>query len=166
MELFLNDQSLGIREINADAAPRNWRVPFAPGILRAVAHAGHGEPLATNELRTAGPPAKIILSADLPELTPGWDGVALVRAQIVDAQGIPVPRAHDLLSFAISGPGIIAAVDNADNASQESFQGHTRHAYQGAWVVFLKTTATSGKITVRATAAGLASGSCSLKIAR
>ena len=164
VELFLNDQSLGIREINADAAPRNWRVPFAPGILRAVARADHGEPVATNELRTAGPPAKIILSADLPRLTPGWDGVALVRAQIVDAQGIPVPRAQDLVSFAISGPGTIAAVDNADNASQESFQGHARHAYQGACVVFLKATATSGKITVRATAAGLASDSCSLKI--
>ena len=37
VELFLNGKSLGEKEINADAAPRIWQVPFAPGRLEAVA---------------------------------------------------------------------------------------------------------------------------------
>ena len=37
VELFLNGKSLGSKTINADASPRTWSVPFAPGILKAVA---------------------------------------------------------------------------------------------------------------------------------
>jgi beta-galactosidase len=49
-----------------------------------------------------------------------------VRAKIVDAKGITIPRASDLISFKISRPGVIAAVDNADNASTEPFQATSR----------------------------------------
>jgi beta-galactosidase len=34
VELFLNGKSLYIKEINADASPRIWEVPFAPGTLK------------------------------------------------------------------------------------------------------------------------------------
>ncbi len=30
VELFLNDQSLGARPLNADASPRTWKVAWAP----------------------------------------------------------------------------------------------------------------------------------------
>ena len=130
VELYLNGQSLGVKNINADAAPRNWQVPYAPGNLRAVG-SDDGTALATNELRTAGAPAKIILTTDDTKLSPGWDGVATVRAVITDALGVPIPRANDLITFKVSGPGIIAAVDNADNSSHEPFQADSRHAFQG-----------------------------------
>ena len=165
VELFLNGQSLGVQNLKADARPRNWTVSFAPGILRAVAR-NEGKIVATNELRTAGKPAKIILSPETKTLLPGFDSVAVIRAKITDAAGIEIPDAHDLISFQISGPGRVAAVDNGDNASPELFQTNSRPAYQGECVAFVKTTATTGKITVRATANGLASGVCSVKIAR
>ena len=57
VELLLNGQSLGKKEINADASPRNWLVPFAPGTLQAVARDEQGKVVATDELRTAGRPA-------------------------------------------------------------------------------------------------------------
>jgi beta-galactosidase len=154
VELFLNGQSLGVKILNADARPRNWIVPFAPGILRAVAR-NDGKIAATDELRTAGKPAKIMLSTETKSLSPGFDSVAIVRAKITDADGVEIPRANDLISFQISGPGIIAAVDNADNASHESFQAPRRHAFQGNCVAFVKATADSGEITLTAGAAGL-----------
>ena len=89
--------------------------------------------------------------------------MAIVRAKIVDAKGIQIPRANDLVSFKISGPGVIAAVDNADNASQELFQTDSRHAFQGECVAFVKATAATGKIVLTATAAGLKAGSITLK---
>jgi beta-galactosidase len=162
VELFLNGKSLGVKTINADASPRVWRVPFAPGKLKAVAR--NGEKIAaTCELQTAGKPAKIILSAETKKLSPGWDDVAIVRATIVDAKGIKVPSANNLISFKISGPGPIAAVDNADNGSHELFQTDARHAFQGECVAFVKATAASGKIILNATAAGLDAGSTTIK---
>jgi beta-galactosidase len=165
VELFLNDKSLGAKPINADASPRNWSVPFAPGMLKAVAR-NDGEIVATDELRTAGRPAKILLSTETKTLPPGWDNVALVRARIVDAKGVEIPRADDLVSFAISGPGVIAAVDNADNASHEPFQATGRRAFHGECVAFVRATGSSDKIVLTATAPGLAAGSISIKTAK
>ncbi len=161
VELFLNGKSLGAKEINADASPRIWKVPFAPGSLKAVAKNG-GKAAATDELRTAGEAKKIILSTETKNLSPAWDDVAVVRATIVDANGVTVPRADALISFNISGPGIIAAVDSADPASHEPFQASQRQAYHGEGVAFVKATAATGEIKVSATAAGLAAGATSI----
>jgi beta-galactosidase len=158
VELFLNAKSLGKKTVNADGSPRDWPVPFAPGILRAVGHNGFGAPL-TNELRTAGKPVKILLRTEIKELSPDWEDVAVVRASIVDSRGITVPYAGDLITFKVRGPGIIAAVDNADNASHELFQRNLRHPFRGECVAFERATAATGKITLTATAPGLKGGS-------
>jgi beta-galactosidase len=68
-----------------------------------------------------------------------------------------------LITFKISGPGVIAAVDNADNASHEPFQANERHAFQGKCVAFVKASALSGKIILTASALGLESGSVNIK---
>jgi beta-galactosidase len=163
VELFLNGKSLGAKLLNADAAPRNWAVPFAPGILRAVARDENGKTVATAELQTAGPPAKIVLATETKKLSLGFDDVAVVRAKITDARGVQIPHADDLISFKISGPGVIAAVDNADNMSHEPFHADTRRAFQGGCVAFVKATASSGKIILSASAPGLATGSLAIK---
>jgi beta-galactosidase len=162
VELFLNGKSLGAKPINADASPRNWQVPFVPGKLKAVAR-DNGKVVAIDELRTAGSAKRIVLSTDAKRLSPGWDNVAFARAKIVDANGIEIPRADDLISFNVSGPGTIAAVDNANNSSHEPFQATERHAFEGQCVAFVKATSPSGKIVLTATAPGLKSGSIAIK---
>jgi beta-galactosidase len=154
VELFLNGESLGKKEINANASPRIWKVAFAPGTLKALGSNG-GKVVATDELQTAGAPAAIKLESNVKELSDRWDDVAIVRATVVDAKGIPVPRADDLISFSVSGPGVIAAVDNGDNESHESFQASQRRAYLGQCVVFVKATKNSGQIEISAKAEGL-----------
>ena len=166
VELFLNGKSLGGKEINADASPRNWNVPFAPGILKAVARNENGKIVATDELRTAGKPVKIILSADKKEIADDWNDVCEVTAKVTDEKGVIVPTANDLISFQISGEGKIAAVDNADNSSHEPFQAGERRAFHGECVAFVKANSDSGKIKLSATAAGLKSGSTIIKISQ
>jgi beta-galactosidase len=162
VELFLNGKSLGTQKINANASPRVWRVSFAAGTLKAVAKNG-GRMAATDELRTAGKAEKIVLSTAATTLAPGYDQVAIIRARVVDANGVTVPRAADLIAFKISGPGVIAAVDNADPVSHEPFQASERRAFQGECVVFVKASAPTGKIILSATAAGLKNAEIVLK---
>ena len=154
VELFLNDKSLGVQPRHADDSPLTWKVPFEPGKLKAVA-TNDGKEVATHELRTAGPAAKIVLSADQPRLASTWDQVCFVRAMVTDANGITVPSAQDLIQFAVTGPGKIAAVDNADVNTHEPFTGTQRHAYQGSCLAIIKATAESGMIDITATAPGL-----------
>ena len=74
-----------------------------------------------------------------------------------------VPSATDLVSFKLSGPGRIAAVDSGDNLSHESFRADMRHAYQGQCIAILKATAPAGQIRLTASAPGLASATLSLE---
>ena len=165
VELFLNGKSLGSKPRPGDASARVWRVAFEPGTLKAVAR-NHGKIAATHELRTAGKSSKIVLLADRAKLSPNWEDVCQIQVSIADAAGILVPDAADLVTFNVSGPGRILAVDNADNSSHEPFQAESRHAYQGHCLVLLKATAESGKIKLTASAAGLSPACVEIRATR
>jgi beta-galactosidase len=161
VELFLNGKSLGSKPRPADDSPRNWRVPFEAGTLKATGM-NNSQAVATHELRTAGRPAKILLAADRNRLSPDWDDVVYVTAEVVDANGVLVPGAGDLITFKVTGPGLIAAVDSADNNSHEPFQAAARKAYQGRAFAMLKATRPTGRITLVATTPGLTGGSITI----
>ncbi|MBV9923403.1 MAG: DUF4982 domain-containing protein [Acidobacteria bacterium] len=163
VELFLNGRSLGSKPRPSDDAPRNWAVPFEPGTLKAVGSVG-GKVVATHELKTAGKPARVVLSADKPQLANVWDDVVYVEATVVDGNGVVVPSANDLVTFNVAGPGRVAAVDNGDIAGHEPFQASQRRAYQGRCFAVLKASAPKGRIGVTATAAGLAPATISVEV--
>jgi beta-galactosidase len=183
VELFLNGVSLGKQSRSADDSPRMWKVQYAPGALTAVAknwesvdgYRGGRTPgatgdtkmllkVATYELRTAGSPAKILLTPDRNSLDPTWDDVVNVTATVVDANGVLIPNASDLIAFKVSGPGVIAAVDSGNNASHEPFQASERKAYQGRCFVMIKASGAKGRITLTASAPGLKGSSASIVV--
>jgi beta-galactosidase len=162
VELLLNDKSLGTQEMPKDVV-RKWTVRFEPGTLKAVARDKGGNVVATDELKTAGAAVKVRLTVDQAALSPAWDDVAYVRAALVDANGVVNENVEKAVTFELSGPGVIAAVDNADLNSHESFRGNMRTTYGGKCIAILKATGTSGKIVVTAKAAGLADGQVTLE---
>src|SRR5205823_763186 len=98
-------------------------------------------------------------------LTPAWDDLIYVTATVVDENGIIVPSAADAVTFSLTGPGRIIAVDNGDNASTESFRGNQRRAFQGRCVAMVKASADSGTIEIAASAEGLAGAAVSISAA-
>lgn len=162
VELFLNGKSLGAKPLPADATPRSWRVPFESGTLRALGRNG-GKEAAADELRTAGEAARVVVTTDRTSLASNWDDVALVRATVVDSKGVTVPASEAKIVFAVSGPGAIAAVDNGDIGSIEPFQATERTVFDGRAIAIVRGSA-AGKITVKASSAGLAGGSVQLNV--
>lgn len=161
VELFLNGKSLGSKTRPADDSPRNWDVPFEAGTIRAVA-ANNGRVVATHELRTSGAPARIVLSADRNRIGNSWEDVGHITVSVVDENGVIVPSADNLISFKLTGPGAIAAVDNGDNASHEAFQATSRQAFQGMCNAMIKANASSGRIVVTASSTGLRDASITI----
>jgi len=163
VELFLNGKSLGKKSKPADDSPRNWKVNFETGTIKAVG-LSNGKIVANYELRTAGKPAKILLSADKNVIANNWDDVVFVTVTIVDENGTLIPNADNLVTFKTDGAGVLAAVDSADINSHESYQGTTRRAYNGMCFAMLKANADKGKIKLTATATNLKSNTISIKI--
>jgi beta-galactosidase len=153
VELLLNGKSFGSKPLNKDASPRMWQVGYEPGTL--AAQCGNGGP--RHELRTAGAPAKIVLSTDRQTTGTTWDDVVFVTAQVLDAKGVQVPAASMPITFTTSGPAEIIATDNGENASHESFQSPTRSAWEGQCVAIVRASA-AGSIKVTATGPDLVAG--------
>ncbi|MGA2798374.1 MAG: glycoside hydrolase family 2 TIM barrel-domain containing protein, partial [Thermoguttaceae bacterium] len=155
VELMLNDKSLGSKPHNADDAPRTWKVAFEPGTIKAIAK-NKGQVVANDELQTAGKPAKIVLAADRNKLSTDWDDVCCVTATVTDENGVLNPRANDLISFNITGPGVIAAVANGNRSSHALFQSSPRRVFQGQCTIIVKAAAGEGRqIILSASAPGL-----------
>lgn len=163
VEVVLNKKSLGSKSLPADASPRTWKVPFERGTIKAIGK-NKKHTVASYELQTAGKPSRILLKPDRANLTPDWDELAYVEAAVVDHDGVLVPDAADLISFKVTGAGSIAAVDNGDNSSHESFHANQRHAWQGHCFAIIKANGL-GNIGVEATADGLDPASTKIRAA-
>jgi beta-galactosidase len=166
IELSLNGKSLGTQKLHADASAITFKVPFEPGILKAVARS-HGKIVATNELKTAGKPARLVFTADSPArpLTPDWNDVRYVTATLVDDAGTRIPDSTTVVHFSTSGPASVIAVDNGNMMDHDPFQATQRKFYGGNAVAILRATGSSGPITVTATADGIPAATLTLTTA-
>ncbi|HYW69914.1 MAG TPA: beta-galactosidase GalB [Pyrinomonadaceae bacterium] len=162
VELFLNGKSLSVKRKQGDDLHVQWRVPFAAGTLRAVSHK-NGRVILTDEVRTAGAPAKIILSADRSSIKADGTDLSFVTVKVVDRDGTLVPRADNLITFELNGPGAIAGVDNGSEISHESFKANHRQAFHGMALAIVQSKGKGGRINLQATAAGLAPASIAIE---
>ncbi len=154
VELFLNGKSLGMKKKTGDEIHLMWRVPFSPGALHAVAYL-KGKKLIEQDVKTAGDPAKIILSADRKIITADGSDLSFVTVKVVDKDGVMIPHADNLINFKISGEGFIAGVDNGSEISHEPFKASYRKAFNGMCLAVVQSNGKKGKISFAASSAGL-----------
>jgi beta-galactosidase len=105
--------------------------------------------------------SKVVLSADHGALLTDLNDVSYVKASIADATGKLIATSAAPVTFTVSGPGVLIAVDSG-SPIQESFRGTVRKAYNGVCFAIVQATGT-GTITVTATADGLATGTTTVQ---
>lgn len=130
-----------------------WKVPYAPGELKAVARSD-GKVVATDVLRTAGKPHAVRLTADRKSLAADGRSLVFVTADVVDARGVVVPGAEHLISFEVDG-GSLAGLDNGREESAERYQASTRSAFHGKALAIVRSGTAPGALKVTARAEGL-----------
>ncbi|WP_039940020.1 glycoside hydrolase family 2 TIM barrel-domain containing protein [Streptomyces himastatinicus] len=138
-----------------------WKVPFAPGELKAVARR-NGRVVATDTLRTAGRPHTIRLTPDRKTVDADGRSLSFITAEVVDAHGVLVPDADHLISFDVSG-GSLAGVDNGRQESAERYQASTRTAYHGKALAIIRTGTKPGPLTITARSTGLRKATTTLR---
>jgi beta-galactosidase len=190
VELFLNGQSLGAKKFPDDVemvdlpAKRGtagtpltpahkgpslhlaWSVPYASGALKAVA-TKNGAVVATDELDTAGDPAKILLEVDRSQIEGSGQDLAFIKVTLVDKDGHVCPNADNEITFSVDGTSAkLVGVDNGDPTNHESFQGTQHKAFHGLALAVLKSCDNAtGPVTLTASAEGLPPVSANLNVA-
>jgi beta-galactosidase len=163
VELFLNDRSIGIRKKEHGDLHVMWRTIFEPGKITAVSRR-NGKTVLTQEIKTAGEPFRISLSADRKSMHKDGKDLTFITVKILDDDGNMVPYATNLVKFSCTGEAVIAGVDNGFQANVDSFRAKSVKAYNGMCLVIMQSSTHSGTAKVTATSEGLKEASVEVNV--
>ena len=163
-ELFLNKKSLGRKTKGPLEYRLCWdNVVYQPGELKVVAYK-NGRKWATETIKTAGPAARLELSADRDVIQADGKDLSYITVNVLDKKHVLAPRASSRIHFTVEGPGELVATDNGDPTDLESFPSRNRNAFNGLCLVIVRSKAgETGSIRVTADANGLKSDDISIK---
>src|SRR5690554_1960151 len=138
VELFLNGKSLGRKRKNKFEYRLRWdNVIYEPGELKALAFK-NGKPWAQTVVKTTGEASKLRLTADRKVIEANGYDLAFITVEIVDKDGLVVPRSNHEIVFSIEGPGTIVATDNGNPADMTAFPSKVRNAFNGLALVIVR----------------------------
>jgi beta-galactosidase len=160
VELFLNGQSLGTKDVKKDSHVA-WVVPYAPGAIEARGSKG-GQVVMTTKRETTSAPAKLVMKADRREASADGEDVVMFAVDVQDAQGRVVPITDNVVNFRVSGAGKLIGVGNGDPTDHESDKGTVRKAFCGYCMALVQSAKTAGSITVEVASPGLTSASMTI----
>jgi beta-galactosidase len=156
-ELRINGKTLGRRKTaDYENGIIEWAFDYAPGELQAAGYRG-GRLVCTHEMKTAGPPEQILLTADKTGLKADSGDLSHVELRIADHAGCLYPAEDLLLSFSLEGDGQIMGASSPDIANNLGFDLPRVLCSQGRALVIVKAGASAGKLTLTAFAGALKS---------
>jgi beta-galactosidase len=129
-------------------------VPWAPGVIKAIGFK-NGKEAATDSIKTAGAPAKLMLKPDRTALYADGNDASSIEVDIEDADGNPVFSATNTVEFVMTGSGRSLGIASGDWKNNEPFKATSRKANQGKALVVIQSTLVPGTINLTVSSAGL-----------
>jgi len=173
-ELFVNGKSQGVRSKVTDAPATDgsqtadvqgryrlmWNdLVYEPGTVEVVAYDDSGREAARESMSTAGAPARVAARMTWPSEAlnaAGGRDLAFIEVSVVDAAGVPVPTADNLIRVKVRGRGArFRAMANGDPTCLEPFQNPQMHLFSGRLTVVAESTGKPGSATVILKSKGL-----------
>jgi beta-galactosidase len=148
VEVFLNGKSHGSQKVQP-YTHLEWKVPYEGGVLEARG-TKDGKVVLSEKRETAGDPETIRLTPDRTEINADGEDVCVLRVEVLDKEGRPVPTADVPILFKVTGEGGLIGVGNGDPNCQESDKEPKRSLFNGLAQVIVQGNRTPGTITVEA----------------
>jgi beta-galactosidase len=136
-----------------------FKVPYQPGVLRAIA-LQDGKEVASKQLSTTGKPAKIKLIADRSSIKGDRNDLSYVKIVVTDANGNVIPNADIPVKLTVSGDVEIAGSGSANPSDMESVNSPVCKTYRGEALAILRPLKNNkkGSIKLKVEAEGLSTG--------
>ncbi len=153
-------------DVTYDYRLRWNEVSYEPGELKVVAYKD-GAKLGEQVMRTAGPPASLRLTPDRSELEASGEDLSFILVEALDKRGNLAPLADNMIEFEVNGAGELAAVDNGDQLSLDSFQDDCHALFHGKAMLIVRTRdGEAGPIEVTARSSDLQEAAVTLESSR
>ncbi len=165
----MNDVSLGKQAMPQYSHVQWVKVPFVPGGYQTVSYDANGMVLQTLWRNTTGAPAALritIRDAFGAKLYAGCNDYGLIMVEVLDAAGLLVPFADDVITLSIGGTpsSYIEGSGNGDPAGSYNNKLPTHPAFHGLILGVIAGGNDVGTITVTANAPGLTPASVTLPV--
>jgi beta-galactosidase len=157
VDLYVNSTKIGTKQSSdfATNGVMQWtNVPWEPGIIKAIGFK-NGKEAATDSIKTAGAPAKIMLKPDRTTLYADGNDASCLEVDIEDADGNPVFGATNTVEFAMTGPGRNLGIASGDWKNDEPFKATSRKACHGKALIVIQSTLVPGTINLTVSSEGL-----------
>ncbi|MCH5251786.1 MAG: DUF4982 domain-containing protein [Lachnospiraceae bacterium] len=165
VELFFNDESLGVQTIDhahGTELEGNWQIPYKKGVLKAVAYDEEGNIIATDIQSSFGDPVSVVLKPEKESILANGEDLLFVEITTVDQDGIFVANSRSRMNVKVTGAGRLIGLDNGDSTDFEQYKGTSRKLFSGRLIAIIAAKTTEGEIQIEVTSPSLASASLSI----
>ena len=128
---------------------------YEPGTVKVVAYDEQGNVAETKEIRTAGKPHHVELTADRTHLTADGKDLAYINVRVVDKNGNLCPNETREIRFRVSGAGSFRAAANGNPVCLEPFHLPKMSLFSGQLTAIVQTSEEAGPIVFEAFVDGL-----------
>src|SRR5690606_15028186 len=122
-----------------------------------------GEVILEREIKSAKAASQLALSADRISIDADGKDLSFITVDVLDENGVIVPRASDQLTFDIEGPGKIVGMANGDHADHQHDSNKTHRTSHGRCYVMTQEYREKEEVVYTATDDGLKQRKISLR---
>ena len=131
-----------------------FTLPYAPGILTAIAYAADGSEVSRASLVSAGKGLKLVAEPEALEILADGKDLAYIPMRFTDDAGTLIPLADRNITVSVEGPGVLAGFGSGEPITSEAFAADIHRSYYGRALAVIRSGHDAGPITVSISAEG------------
>ncbi|MCR5107921.1 MAG: DUF4982 domain-containing protein [Lachnospiraceae bacterium] len=170
VELFLNGESLGIKDIDhrhGDRFSGDYSAEYRKGFLKALAYDEEGKVIAEDVRYSFGDPYSLRISSfeDKTYLKDDPSDMIFLTVESLDKDGHPVENANNRIYAEAEGNAYIAGMDNGDSTDQNEYKGYSRRLFSGKLLIMVRAKGEgSDRAVIKVFSEGLESASFNIEV--
>ncbi|WP_110934437.1 glycoside hydrolase family 2 TIM barrel-domain containing protein [Paenibacillus bouchesdurhonensis] len=158
IELQFNGETIGTHNIDHAHGTELvgwWKIPYAPGVLKAIAYDETGRIIATDEKSSFGDAKNIKLNVDKEQLIADGTDLLFVEITMQDEDGHTVENANNRVHVEVTGAGRLLGLDNGDSTDYDPYKGQSRRLFSGKLMAIVGSALEPGELQIKVTSEGL-----------
>lgn len=149
VRLYLNEQLIAEKMVNmATQYKATIKLPYQPGMLKAVSVDANGKEMCESILRTSGEPVSVRMIAEREHINADGEDLAYIRLEVTDKDGNIVPDAAIPFKINVTGQATLLAAATANLKDLEPKTSSKVTTYKGQALIVVRSGKKSGKATI------------------